>query len=321
MDERAVALLRDADQIMILTHRRPDGDTVGCAAALCLGLRQLGKTAWVFPNEDITPLFSPYLEGLIDPMDASPGFIVAVDTASKGILTNRARRFGDNIDLVIDHHGTNEQYGWYNCVDPSCAACGELVYRILLKLGVHLTPEIALPLYVAVSTDTGCFAYSNTTAGTHRVAAALMEAGTDFAAVNKRHFRTKSLRRLRLEGLMTEHMHFYHDGVVSIIPISLAMMQGIGAGEEDAEDIAAFAGQVEGVRVSATIRQIQEGECKISLRTWPELCNAAAACALLGGGGHPAAAGCTVRGTLAEAEAAILSAIRCTMTPVVHGKR
>ena len=168
---------------------------------------------------------------------------------------------------------------------------------------------MAVPLFVAVSTDTGCFQYSNTTADTHRVAAALMETGMDVFSLNKRHFRTKSWARLQVERLLTERMHRYEDGKIAVAPVSLSLMDEAGATEEDMEDIAAFLGQIEGVETSVTIRELAEGGCKLSVRTSGGL-NATKVCARLGGGGHAAAGGCTVSGTLAEAEAAILDAIR-----------
>lgn len=191
---------------------------------------------------------------------------------------------------------------------PGRAACGELIYDVVRQLG-PVTAEIAQPLYVAVSTDTGCFQYGNTTPATHRVAAALMEAGIDYASLNKRHFRTKSFRRLRIESMIVEGMERYDGGKTAVATVTLAMMAALGAHEEDVEDIAAFVGQTEGVETSVTIRELAEGECKLSVRTSGGL-NATRVCALLGGGGHAAAAGCTVKGSVADAREAILNAIR-----------
>ena len=134
-DHQTARRLAALDQVLILTHRRPDGDTIGCASALCLALRQLGKTAWVLPNEDAHGLFTPYLEGVLAPAGFLPQHVVAVDVASLGMLPDSAGAYKDRIDLVIDHHGSNEGYGRETCVDPSCAACGELLYRIFLHPG------------------------------------------------------------------------------------------------------------------------------------------------------------------------------------------
>ena len=305
----AAELLRRQDNILILTHRRPDGDTIGCAVGLCAALRELGKTAWLLPNADATALFTPYLEGYLAPDGFSPAFVVSVDIAGRGLFPENARCWLEKgVDLAVDHHGSNEGFGKENCVDPGRAACGELIYDIIRQWG-PVSPSAALPLYLAVSTDTGCFVYSNTTSGTHRVAADLLDTGIDYRSVNKRHFRTKSFKRLRLESMITQDMELFDNGTIAIAAVSLDMMKALDAREEDAEDIAAFAGQVEGVETAVTIRELRPGECKLSVRTSAGL-NASAVCALLGGGGHAAAAGCSVAGSVADAKAAILAAIR-----------
>ena len=121
----AAQRLLGMDQVLILTHRRPDGDTIGCASALCLALQQKGKTAWVLPNEDAHHLFDPYLEGVLAPAGFVPQAVVAVDVAALGMLPDSAKGYREAIDLVIDHHGSQEYYGKETCVDPACAACGE----------------------------------------------------------------------------------------------------------------------------------------------------------------------------------------------------
>ncbi len=305
----AAAWLRAHDRYLILTHKRPDGDTIGCAAALCLGLRGLGKTAHICPGTGETHLFTPYLEGLLAPEGYEPETVVSVDIAARGLFTKSGQPWLERgIDLAIDHHPSQEFFAKETCLDAGRAACGEIIYDILNELG-QVNGETAVPLYVAVSTDTGCFQYSNTTADTHRVAAALMDTGIDVFPLNKRHFRTKTWARLQVERLIVERMHRYEDGKVAVAPVSLALMDEAGATEEDMEDIAAFLGQIEGVETSVTIRELEDGACKLSVRTSGGL-NATRVCALLGGGGHAAAAGCTVDGTLEQAESAILDAIR-----------
>lgn len=212
------------------------------------------------------------------------------------------------IDLAIDHHPSNEGFGVNNCVDAGRGACGELIYDILFELGA-VDVAIAKPLYVAISTDTGCFQYSNTTAQTHRIVAHLMETGIDAFALNKRHFRTKTWPRLQVERLLVERMHRYDGGTIAVAPVPLTLLEEAGATEEDMEDIAALLGQIEGVETSVTIREQKDGRCKLSVRTNGGL-NATQICALLGGGGHAAAAGCSISGTVEEAEKAIMKVIR-----------
>ncbi|MPM02904.1 Bifunctional oligoribonuclease and PAP phosphatase NrnA [bioreactor metagenome] len=305
---KTASLLTAKDNILIISHRRPDGDTIGCAAALCLGLRNLGKAAYILPNPDTNSLFLPYLEGKLARGDFVPDYVVAVDIAGKELYTQNSISYIDRLDLCIDHHASNEGLGKDICLDITCASCGELLFDILKEMG-PVTPEIALPLYVAVSTDTGCFVYNNTTARSHRVAAALMDLGIDYKWANKRHFRTKSYKRLKIESMITDQMERFDGGTVVIATVTLDMMRALSATEEDVEDISAFVGQIEGAQTAVTLREIQPLECKISVRTLGGV-NANSVCALLGGGGHEGAGGCTVFDTVPAAKAAILAAIR-----------
>lgn len=309
MDYREAAqFLKARDNYLILTHKRPDGDTVGCAAGLCHALRTMGKTAHVLPSLDATTLLAGYLEGLTAPEGFAPDTVVSTDVATLNLLPDNAQPYQDRIDLAIDHHPSNEFFAKETCLEADKAACGEIIWKICTELGV-MNADIAAPLYVAIATDCGCFVYANTTPHTHRAAAALMEQGIPFQELNKKHFRTKSMRRMKLEGLILQNMRLYHDGTVAVAPVALAMMDEAGATSEDTDDIAAFLGQIEGVLHTATIREHEGGECRISVRTKADLLNATRVCARLGGGGHKAASGCTVKGTVVEAEQAILAAI------------
>jgi len=301
--------LKTHDNYLILTHIRPDGDTVGCAAGLCRALWEQGKTAHILPNPGASAIFTPYLEGLLAPEGFAPDTVVAVDIAARSMFYPEALPWLDRVDLTIDHHPSQEFYAKQTCLDGTRAACGEIVYDILRTWG-PVSKEVALPLYVAVSTDCGCFVYSNTSAACHRTAAELMETGIDFYPINRKHFRTKSFKRLKLESMLTEGMELHDNGEIAIVTLTLAMMEQLKATEEDIDDISAFVGQVEGVKTGVTVRQLKPGVCKISLRTEPGDLNASHVCAILGGGGHAAAAGATVEGSPEETKAAIMAAIR-----------
>ena len=307
--QEAAALLRQQDRILILTHRRPDGDTVGCGAALCVALRQLGKTAWMLYNPDITDTNGVYAQGLWAPEDFVPEFVVAVDIAARSLFFPGSEQYIDRVDLAVDHHPSQEFFAAQTCLEADKAACGEIVYEICQELG-EITPQVALPLYAAISTDTGCFVYANTTANTHRVAAALIDTGIDYFSVNKRHFRTKSRKRLALEADLLSHMEFFHEGKGVFMSVPLSLMEQIGATENDAEDLSTLANLVEGVDCGAVLRELKPDVWKLSLRTGADgRVNATEACRLLGGGGHAMAAGATVEGTLPEVKEKILAAI------------
>ena len=313
--QEAAAFLAAHDGYLILTHVRPDGDTVGSAAALCRGLRQLGKRAFVLPNPEATALFTPYFEGLLSPEGFAPDTVVSVDIAARSLFPKNAEPYVERVDLAIDHHPSQEFFARETCLDSGRAACGELMYDILRELG-PLSAEMGESLDVAVSTDCGCFVYSNTTPDTHRVAAALMETGFDAFPVNRRFFRTKSFKRLKLEGMLTEGMELRDGGSTALVFLTIAMVDALQATGEDMDDISAFVGQIEGVRTGATLKETRDGNVKISLRTDPADLNASAVCALLGGGGHAAASGAMLRGvTMAQARQALVDA----MEKVRHG--
>ena len=309
--QEAAARLRQMDNVLLLTHVRPDGDTIGSAAALCQALRDMGKTAYLLYNPEITDTYAPYAE----PYWASEGFvpehIVSADIAALNLLPDNAAAYASRVELTIDHHGSQEFFAAETCLDADAAACGEIIYRVIREL-TAVTPAIALLLYVAISTDTGCFVYANTTADTHRIAAELLETGIDVGPVNKVLFRTKSKTRLAMEARMVADMELYDGDRVVVMSIPLSLRQELHATEADIEELSSLAALVEGTDCGITLRELKPGRVKLSLRTGPRV-DACAVCQRLGGGGHTAAAGATVDGTLEDAKALILKAYRAVV--------
>ena len=310
MTERQAAdWLLARDNFLLLTHIRPDGDTLGSAAALALAMRKLGKTAWLAENPGVTDTYAGYMTGCWAPVDFVPDHIVAVDVATENLYPPEFAPYQGKAGLCIDHHPSNEGYAGETCLDPSAAACGEIVYRICTLLGV-MDADIARQLYIAISTDCGCFVYNNTTPETHRIAAELMSFGDFWQEINKRVFQTLSLKEIRLQNRLLSSMVFYDDGAVVLGSISLADMAEFEAGQSDCEELSSYANQIEGVKVAATLRQLEERVWKVSLRTGGNL-NATRVCALLGGGGHAAAAGATMQDVDEnQAREKVLAAIR-----------
>ena len=302
------ALLRSFDRILILTHVRPDGDTVGCAAGLCAALRALGKTAHLLPNPGLPDTTAPYFAPYAAPADFVPEKVVSTDIAAVGLFPENAKPYIGKVDLAIDHHPSFEGFGKANIVRPEAAACGELILDIVLEL-TPVTPEIALPLYVAISTDTGGFIYSNVTADTHRAAAALMDTGIDYRPVNKLFFQTKSRVRMQLEAAMLADARFYDHNRAAVLSVPRSLLEKFHATESDAEDLSALGPQIQGVGCAVTMLELGDGVWRFSLRTG-ERVNATEVCRLLGCGGHARAAGATLEHvTQAEAEEKMLDAI------------
>ncbi len=296
------------DNFILLTHRRPDGDTIGSAVALCRALRGLGKTASLLDNPQFTPKYRPFYEGLTVEAVPENACLVAVDTAAVQMLSYSALPYAAGISFLIDHHERSGAYAAEGHVDPRAAACGELIFALLQQLGVQLSAPIAEAIYVAVSTDTGCFRFSNTTANTLRVAAACKECGADTFAINQVMFLTKRFARLKLEAYLTETTALYANGLVAISQVSNDVRSELGITEDDIEDISGFGRAIEGVEIAIMLRQ--EGEqTKLSVRTSPRY-HASSICAELGGGGHAAAAGATYDGSLKATQEEILRVLK-----------
>ena len=303
----AAGYLEALDNVLLLTHVRPDGDTIGSAAALCRALQDCGQTAYLLPNPEITATYAPYAAPYWAPEDWQAEHIVSVDIADASLLPENAQSYRDRIELAIDHHPSQTFFARNTCLEADSAACGEIVYEIIQHL-TALTADIALPLYVAVSTDCGGFQYGNTTARTHRIAAALMDV-VDVAAVNKTLFRTKSRVRLAMEARMVADMELYDHQRVVVMEIPLSLRQEMQATDADIEELSALPALVEGTDCGVTLRELRPGTVKVSVRTGPRV-DACALCRILGGGGHHAASGATVEGTLDEARMAVLAAYR-----------
>ena len=304
--KEVAAFLRAHDSYLILTHRRPDGDTLGCAAALCAMLRQMGKTAGILYNRETTEHFESYVEQYWVADDFDYETVISVDLAALSLFPDNAEMFKTRVDLAIDHHPSYEGFGKESCVHPECAACGEILYGIIREL-TAVTPDIAMLLYVAIATDTGCFVYSNTTAQTHRIASELLGCGIDVGPVNKALFRTKSRTRLAMEARMVADMTLFDQDRVVVMTIPLSLRQEMHATEADIEELSSLAALVEGTDCGVTLRELRPGVIKISLRTGPRV-DACAVCQKLGGGGHKAAAGATADGTMDEVRSAVLRA-------------
>ena len=303
----AAGYLEALDNVLLLTHVRPDGDTIGSAAALCRALRDCGQTAYLLPNPEITATYAPYAAPYWAPEGWQAEHIVSVDIADASLLPENAQSYRDRIELAIDHHPSQTFFARNTCLEADSAACGEIVYEIIQHL-TALTADIALPLYVAVSTDCGGFQYGNTTARTHRIAAELMDV-VDVAAVNKTLFRTKSRVRLAMESRMVADMKLFDHQRVVVMEIPLSLRQEMQATDADIEELSALPALVEGTDCGVTLRELRPGTVKVSVRTGPRV-DACALCRILGGGGHHAASGATVEGTLDEARMAVLAAYR-----------
>ena len=292
------------DHYTIVTHRRPDGDTIGSSAALCMGLRQLGKEAHILANPEVTPKYAHLHQGLTKQAAEEGDFVITTDVASPNMLPDSCKTMA--FDLRIDHHGSATSFTPVELVEPGTAACGEIIYGVLTEMGAELDIPMANALYTAVSTDTGCFRYANTTADTLAVAAACVKAGVEAFSINQALFETNSLARLKVQAYMLEHAVFLQDGKIAICPLPKAVEVACGAGEDDLDNISGFPRTIEGVKLAVTIREEGTNRVKMSVRAVPGQ-DASALCAKFGGGGHKGAAGASMNATMDEAVKAVIA--------------
>ncbi|MBQ1546569.1 MAG: bifunctional oligoribonuclease/PAP phosphatase NrnA [Clostridia bacterium] len=305
LNDIAQALL-DADDFVILTHRYPDGDTVGSAFALCRTLQKIGKRARVIINGDLDKKFDYLME---DYKEQSFEYktVVSVDIATENLLGDLRGEFEGNVDISIDHHASNNYFAKLNYVNASAAANAENIYELIKVMGVDIDRHTADAIYTGICTDTGCFKFTNVTSHTMRTAAKLMDIGCDSAEINRVMFDLKSMARIRLERAVLESLALYSGGKIAVINTMLSMEKELGVGDTDMDGIASIPRQIEGVVVGITIKEKGEKLYRVSIRTLGEY-DASAIAANFEGGGHHAAAGCTLHGEFESARANIVEA-------------
>lgn len=311
---QAAAVLSAQNNILILTHHFPDGDTLGSAFALCRALRGMGKRVQVRCHDPLPAKFSYMWEGL-EPQDFEPQFVCAVDVADRQLLGDSLQPFADVTALCIDHHGLHRPFAQQLLLDAEMGATAMLIFQLIGQWGVAVDPVMADCLYTGIATDTGCFKYSNTTPLAHRMAAELMECGACAATINRTMFDIKSRARVALEQQALQSMQFFDNGRVAVMKITEDMLRTSGACEDELEGLSPLPRQIEGVWVGATLRRKADGSYKVSVRTGNHA-DAAQICALLGGGGHARAAGCTLSGNDSEALPRLLAAIHQAVPPL-----
>ena len=305
VDEAAGRLMM-ADRILVLSHRRPDGDTIGSALAITAALRKVGKTARAVWIGDLTKSYSLITSAYVD-CEFEPEFILAVDTADLNLFPDETRAYGEKADMCIDHHGSNSGYARELLLDEHSASCCEIIARVIDAMGVEMDTYIASCIYLGLATDTGCFRYSNTTSGSHLLAARLQDLGVDEAEINRQFFEMKSRAKVDLERRAMAGMEFTLGGRICFLTITQQMMAEAHCSENDFEGIASIPRGIEGVEAGVTLREQKNGNWKISVRT--NSIDANAICSVLGGGGHKRAAGCECSGTPFDVKVILVSLI------------
>ena len=309
--------LKKHDNYIILTHASPDGDTLGSAYALYYGLNEIGKTACVL-CPDVIPKKYDYFAGKTDHVKRENATVVAVDVADSKLLGSLEQELGDIVDINIDHHISNMRFAKNLYLDADASATAEAIFELLNIMKVNINDVTAKALYTGIVTDTGCFKYSNVTAKTHIIASQLYDYNISAPDINKLMFDTKSRNLIELERMVLDTSEFHFGGKCMLLSVTADMQEKTGCSGTELEGIAVISRSVEGVEAGVTIKQTDDNEYKVSLRTYPPL-DASRICKKLGGGGHKAAAGASVTGTLDEAKDKVLTAVKEVMEEAYAG--
>ena len=303
--DEAASLLKEHDRFRLLTHSYPDGDTLGCAFALCFALRKMGKQCNVAIDGRLPSKFT-YLAKNYTEQSFDFEYVVSVDVAAPQLLSDSVKKGVGHIDLCLDHHRTNSIEADHIYVDGDAAAAAEIIWQLLALLKVEIDEDIAAGIYTGISTDTGCFVYTNTTPRTHNIAAAVMPF-CHWREINNINFVVKSRAKVKMERMIYDTMEFYAGGACAIVYTTLAMQEALGAGDDEMEGLASIPREIEGVKMGITMREKEGGVFKISVRTNDGI-DAAAFCKQFGGGGHPAASGCSIQGSLSDVKFKLIEA-------------
>ncbi|MBI4709656.1 MAG: bifunctional oligoribonuclease/PAP phosphatase NrnA [Nitrospirae bacterium] len=322
-------LIKKNKTFLIVSHLNPDGDSAGSCIALALGLKKIGKTAFIL-NKDHLPktlkflpfsnLFNRLPKGRLREFDVL--FLLDCNSADRtGIKIPKAKNI-----VVIDHHIQHKKMQDAGCrmqdkrcdrntepkpdiewIETNASATGELVYKLLEALHIPLDKGTASNLYTAIFTDTGGFRYSNTTPESLLIASNLIVAGADPWQAAREIYEKMSFNRMKLLTLCLRTLK-KQDGV-AWVAVTHDMFEKTGTSVQDTEYFANYPRKIEGVEVSVFFRQNREEQFKVSMRSNGKV-NVADICALFGGGGHSNAAGCTVHGTLKEVQKKLLKAVK-----------
>ncbi len=313
--QEALEMLLNNDNITILTHKNPDGDTLGCGFALMNFLRSIGKKVNV-ANHHTFPKRYDFLYENYEKQDFEEEFVVAVDIADLQLLSDELSEYKAErkIDLCIDHHCSNSFFAKKTVLDVVASAACEVVFEIIKLYGERFSDIVAKCLYTGIATDTGCFRFENTTARTHIIASELMQYNIDCYNVNRLMFDIKSKGRILVEKAVIDTMEFHFDDRLAIITVTNELVEKTGIDSAEFDGLASIALQPEGVEIGIFIKEtkLPEQAFKLSVRTTKNI-DASQFCKQFGGGGHIRAAGCQITGSLEKVKTMVINAVRETL--------
>ena len=313
--EQIGEVLRNHQSFVLISHVRPDGDAIGSQLALGYALMAAGKSVRLI-NEDGLPDNLAFMAGSakIELPPTEPLVVevaIALDTATKPRLGEKALHAASQaqIWLNIDHHVSNPKYGDLNLIDSKSPATGQILYQLIIALGLPLPAETRDAIYVAVSTDTGSFQYPSTTAATYELAADLIRRGLDVGTINSQIYDNYPFRRLELMRALLNTLEISDDGLVANWTMRDQLRIDLSLRPEDSEGLIDLIRAIRGVQLAVFFEELPDGKIRISMRSKDHRLDVCQIATEFGGGGHALAAGIRMAGPLEDAKSQVLAAI------------
>ena len=308
---RIAEAIRARQRFVMSSHARPDGDAIGSQLAMAYALRALGKEVHVV-NADPAPPPLQAFPGVTDieiAMTVEGDFDAAIIMECGDLGRTGVAGLDRFFVINIDHHPGNTEYGQVNWFDPAAAACGEMVFDLVLALGVPLSREIATHVYLAILTDTGSFHYSSISPRTFDICRQALEAGVDPVSVARNVYDSNHMGRLRLFGSVLGGMQVDESGRIAVVYLNHTMAREAGGTYEDTDGLINLPLTVKDIQAVIFFKEVQGDEYRVSMRSKGAIDIAAVAKAY-GGGGHKNAAGCSATGPLDSLRQAFVQKVR-----------
>ncbi|HEX8818247.1 MAG TPA: bifunctional oligoribonuclease/PAP phosphatase NrnA [Terriglobales bacterium] len=300
-------------RFLLTSHARPDGDAVGSALACCQILRSMGKHADVVMSDGVPRIYKglPFASAVLKTGHVNGTYEAAILLECDNLDRTRLQGLQGHFLISIDHHHSGKPFADVNWIDPNAVATAEMIYRLGLKAGVKITPEIATCVYTAVVADTGSFMFAGTNEHTFALARELVMAGADPVHCARNIYFAHSTAKMRLLGSALSNLH--REGCLAWIWVTQEQMKRAGAREEDCEGLVNYALSIQDVEVAAFFRELPDSRFRVSLRSKGQL-NVAAIAEKFGGGGHECASGLSVNGPLAAAVSKVIEHIQSCLS-------
>ncbi|MBQ6894340.1 MAG: bifunctional oligoribonuclease/PAP phosphatase NrnA [Clostridia bacterium] len=303
--------LKQNNNYAVIVHKNPDGDCLGCAGALCLALRNMGKNASVVLPNPHSPRHDFIWDKNLEEAQFTPECAVCVDVAS---ISQMGIAYDEHFKKLsasccIDHHGTNEGFADFNYIDAKSAACGEIIYELLREMEAQITIPIAKFLLVAIADDTGSFQYSNTSSATHMIVSELYKIIPDPEPIMRALYGTHTKQEIDTLKEIVPSLEYHMDGKVCFMFANIEKIKSIGADPSNVDAWVGLPRSVKGVEVAAVFKILSDNEVKVSFRS-NDYVDVSDLASKFGGGGHIRASGATFFESADSAKKKILQELK-----------